>query len=89
MAEIAGIASFTSNEYRQLPCPLCRYWLKVQIYPYAMRVDKPYKCKRCNAKLTLEIIEEDEMNGGKSIRVNISVTTTVKPKRTMQLKKID
>lgn len=89
MAEVAGISSFTKNEYRQLPCPLCRYWLKVQIYPYRMKLVEPYKCGRCNAKLTLEITEEDERNGDKSVKLNISVTTTVKTRRTMQLKKVD
>lgn len=88
MAQIAGIKSFTRDGYRQLPCPLCKYWLEIKIYPSPLQINEPFKCRRCNAKLTLEIIEEDEINSDKSIKINISVTTTVKPNRTMQLKSI-
>lgn len=88
MAEVAGIKSFTKDKYRQIPCPLCTYWQKIKIYPYSMQLNNPIRCKRCNAKLILEINESDEFNGNKTVKINLSVTTSVKTIYTPQLKAV-
>lgn len=87
MAEVKGIASVTNNGYRNLSCPLCGYFLKIKIYPSSIKEKKEYKCSRCKSKLYVEVIEEDEVNGDGSIKVNISVTSPVNSKQKIILKK--
>lgn len=86
MAEIANIASFTKDGYRNLSCPLCGYFLKVKVFLSSNKKEK-YKCTRCKSKLVLEIIETDESNGGGSISVSLSITSAVNPYVIMRLNK--
>lgn len=86
MAQIANIASFTKDGYRNLSCPLCGYFLKVKVF---LRSDKEkrYKCTRCKSKLVLEMIEADESNNDGSLRINLSITSAVNSNVIMRLNK--
>lgn len=87
MAQIAGIASFTNDGYRNLSCPLCGGFLKVKIYASPINDERKYKCTRCKSRLSLEIIETDEVNELGSVKINLSVTSAVKSNILMRLKK--
>lgn len=85
MAHIAGVASIAKEGYKDLRCPFCGYFLKVKIMP-GYTVKENYTCKRCNSKLALEFVEEDETNQDGSIKINLSITSAVRTDYKLRLK---
>jgi DNA-directed RNA polymerase subunit RPC12/RpoP len=85
MAEIANIASFTKDGYRNLSCPLCGYFLKVKMFLNSTSEERKYKCKRCKSKLALEYMETDEVNVDGGIKIGLSITSAVNSTISMRL----
>ncbi len=85
MAEIANIASFTKDGYRNLSCPLCGYFLKVRVFLKSANEKRIYKCTRCKSKLVLELIETDPTNSDGGIKIGLSITSAVNPNTIMRL----
>ncbi len=83
MAKIKGINTFSEEGYREFPCLLCHYYIKVKIYPYKQKT--PLRCPRCKQPLTIQITEDDPRNGDGSLRINMTTQTAVATQRKFEV----